>query len=168
MDVLPDILRPGLDVVFCGTAVGECSARRGHYYAGPGNAFWRLLHEAGFTDHRLDPTDDVTLPDLGYGLTDIVKDVTRMEPGRRFDVPTLVAKLEAHRPGWLALTGKAAGHAVARALGHPSPALGPQRWTVAGAEVFVLPSSSGANQRREYDGRPTRLAWWAELAALCR
>jgi TDG/mug DNA glycosylase family protein len=32
------------------------------------------------------------------------------------------------------------------------------------ARVFVLPSSSGANRRRSYDGRPTRVAWWSELA----
>jgi double-stranded uracil-DNA glycosylase len=32
--------------------------------------------------------------------------------------------------------------------------------------VFVLPGTSGANQRKDYDGRPNRLAWWQELAAI--
>src|SRR4051794_29608319 len=73
MDVLPDILAPGVEVVFCGTAVGGCPARRGHYHAGPGDAFWQLLHDAGFTDRRLTPEDDASLPELGLGLTDLVR-----------------------------------------------------------------------------------------------
>lgn len=47
MPVLDDVLAPNLRVVFCGTAVGVRSAARGHYYAGPGNDFWRLLHGSG-------------------------------------------------------------------------------------------------------------------------
>lgn len=61
--VLPDLLRPGLDVVFCGTAVATASAQRGHYYAGPGNRFWQLLHESGLTTTLLTPEDDATLPE---------------------------------------------------------------------------------------------------------
>lgn len=37
--VLPDLLRPGLRVVFCGTAAGAASALSGAYYAGRGNRF---------------------------------------------------------------------------------------------------------------------------------
>lgn len=149
--------------------MGECSARRGHYYAGPGNSFWQLLHSAGFTAARLEPEDDVRLPELGIGLTDLVKDSTG-DPVRRphFDVASLMAKVEAHQPAWVALTGKVAGQAVARFLGVSKPALGPQSWTIAGSQVFVLPSSSGANRRKEYDGRPTRLEWWSDLAQLTR
>ena len=39
-------------------------------------------------------------------------------------------------------------------------------WGIGTSEVFVLPGTSGANQRKDYDGRPNRLAWWRELAAL--
>ncbi|MFZ2360304.1 MAG: hypothetical protein WA040_13255 [Anaerolineae bacterium] len=35
MTVLPDILAPNLDIVFCGTAVGNVSAQGGASYAGP-------------------------------------------------------------------------------------------------------------------------------------
>lgn len=55
---LDDLLRPGLSVVFCGTVVDTASADRGHYYSGPGNKFWQLLHEAGFTPIRLWPEHD--------------------------------------------------------------------------------------------------------------
>ena len=37
MSVLPDVLAPGLRIVFCGTAVGVTSAQLGAYYARPGN-----------------------------------------------------------------------------------------------------------------------------------
>ena len=167
MQVLPDLLAGRPSLVIVGSAVGECAAARGHYYAGRGDAFWRLLHESGLTSRLLAPEEDETLTEQGIGLTDVVKDVSAGKSGGlRFDVPTFLAKVAGLRPQWVAFNGKVAAAAVARALGEPRPGLGRQSWTVADAEVFVLPSSSGANQRRDYDGRATRLEWWAELATL--
>lgn len=167
MDVLPDILCSGLPVVICGTAVGECSAARGHYYAGPGNGFWRLLHESGLTPRRLLPEDDDMLPEHGIGLTDLVKDVCQSSDRKlTFDVPSLSSKLSEIGPRWIGFNGKVAAEAVARSLGAARPGLGLQSWQFANSRVFVLPSSSGANQRKEYDGRTTRLEWWTEFANL--
>lgn len=167
MHVLDDILAPSLSVVFCGTAVGECQAARGHYYAGPSNSFWRLLHEAGLTTERLAAVDDADLPSYGYGLTDLVRlDAGGNAPRARFDVPPLLAKVRRYRPDWLAFTSKTAGQAAAAGLDLPLPGLGLAAWEVAGAAVFVLPSPSGSNRRREYDGRATRLEWWRELSSL--
>jgi TDG/mug DNA glycosylase family protein len=45
MTVLPDVLEPGLRVVFCGTAVGAMSTQVGAYYAGCGNQFGRFCPE---------------------------------------------------------------------------------------------------------------------------
>src|SRR3546814_13773735 len=51
--VLPDVLAPGLRLVFCGSAAGRKSAELGAYYAGPGNKFWPTLYEIGLTPrHR--------------------------------------------------------------------------------------------------------------------
>jgi TDG/mug DNA glycosylase family protein len=69
VSVLPDYLVPGLRVVFCGTAVSLESAHRRHYYAGPGNEFWLMLHESGLVDERLTPEDDVRMASFGFGLT---------------------------------------------------------------------------------------------------
>jgi len=44
--------------------------------------------------------------------------------------------------------------------------LGVTDWYLAPAQVFVLPGTSGANRRKDYDGRPDRLSWWKDLAAL--
>ena len=165
--MLPDLLAPRLRLVVVGTAAGLCSAARGHYYACRGNSFWQLLHDSGIVDRPLGPADDAQLPALGIGLTDLAKGVAQShDRGLRYDVPGLVGKLEVVRPGWVAFHGKTAAGAVARALGQPKPGLGPVDWRVAGAEVFVLPSASGANRRRDYDGLPTRLEWWRQLAAL--
>ena len=47
--VLPDLIKPGLRIVFCGTAAGNVSAARGAYYAHPQNRFWSALHAFGLT-----------------------------------------------------------------------------------------------------------------------
>ncbi len=163
------MVAPRLSVVFAAPAVGECAAVRGHYYAGPNNAFWRLLHESGFTPRLLEPVDDATLPRYGFGLADVVKDHDEVsERGPTFAVDTFVARIEHCSPRWVGFNGKMVGQAVGRALGHRESTLGPVDWTIGGAEVFVLPSSSGANRRRDYDGRPSRLEWWRELADYVR
>src|SRR5438094_8673504 len=73
--VLPDYLSSGLQIVFIGTAVGDTSAAKKHYYSRRNNAFWRCLHEAGLVPIRLRPGDDHRIMDFGIGLTDLAKEV---------------------------------------------------------------------------------------------
>ncbi len=167
--MLPDILASDLDVVFCGTAVSRRSAERGHYYAGRRNAFWQLLYESGLTPRLLTPEEDATLPTYGLGLTDLVKNLAQShDRGLPFDVATLVAKVEEYRPRCLAFTSKKGGQVAARSLGQPPAKLGSAPWSLGGTQVFVLPSPGAANQRRDYDGRPTRLEWWTDLVRAMR
>ena len=163
MQVLADVWEPGLALVLAGTAVGPCAAERGHHYAQRGDAFWRLLHASGLTPDVLAPADERRLVDLGIGLVDVVR---RSAHPVSFDVDGFASVVEQASPRWIGFNGRLAADAAARALGEPRPSLGPQRWTFAGASVFVLPSSSGANQRRDHGGRPDRLSWWRELASL--
>lgn len=165
MDVLEDIWTAGVELVVCGTAVGECAARRGHHYAQSGNTFWRLLHDSGLTPRLLAAEEDSSLPQHGIGLVDLVKDPA-LPHG--FDVPRLDSVLQQAGPRWVAFNGRIGADAVARGIGAPRPSLGAQDWTCAGAMVFVLPSSSGANQRKHHGGRPHRLDWWSELADAVR
>jgi TDG/mug DNA glycosylase family protein len=74
--------------------------------------------------------------------------------------------VERWAPEWLAFTSKGVAHEAARALRIPKPGLGQADWYIGQTQVFVLPGTSGANQRKDYDGRPTRIAWWRDLAAL--
>ena len=155
--ILPDVIEPGLRVVFCGTAVGTKSAQTGAYYAGPGNSFWATLHEIGLTPRQLRPSEYAELTRYGIGLTDICKISSgsdRAVGSGGFDVPRLLAVLGRHAPGWIAFNGKmAAKAALGRAAGYgrQPERLGPTR-------VFVLPSSSGA-ARGFWDVR-----YWHELA----
>src|ERR1700694_4717961 len=70
---LPDQLAEHLRLVFVGTAAGQRSADLGHYYAHPGNRFWRTLHETGITPRRYDPHEFPSLLKLGIGFTAMCK-----------------------------------------------------------------------------------------------
>ncbi|MEI5673106.1 MULTISPECIES: mismatch-specific DNA-glycosylase [unclassified Nocardioides] len=165
MEVLPDIVAREPVVVFCGLAGAESTRSRDHYYDSPGNSFWESLHLSGLSSRRLRPDEDEVVADLGLGLTDLVG---HWDP-RWVEIDDLVAKVERWRPDWLAFTSKGVAQEAARALGRRGRiSLGVQDWYVGPAQVFVLPGTSGANQRRDYDGRPNRLSWWRDLAALTR
>lgn len=165
--MLPDYLQPHLRVVVVGTDAGECSAALGHYYARAGNDFWAYLHQCGLTPKRLAPEDDASLPSLGIGLTDLDKAHAQShDKGLVYDVPAFEDKVRRCAPRWVAFHGKRAAKAYARSVGARPPGLGPTPWPVAGCSGFVLPSASGANRGGPWDGRPTRLEWWTDLAAL--
>jgi hypothetical protein len=90
-----------------------------------------------------------------------------MSPNRGWvEIERLVAAVGRWEPAFLAFTAKGTAAYAARALGHRAPGLGLASWGIGRSEVFVLPGTSGANQRKDYDGRPNRLAWWTELAGL--
>ena len=102
--ILPDVLQPGLALVFCGTAAGKRSAAEGAYYAHPGNLFWRALAEVGLTPHRYPAEEFPRLAELGIGFTDLAKFHSGNDselPRDAFDVPALVAKIERYAPRWL-------------------------------------------------------------------
>ena len=141
--VLPDVLAPGLDIVFCGTAVGTVSARRRAYSAGPGNAFWPTLHRVGLTPRQLRPEEYEQLLGFGIGLTDLAKEISGNDDilsRHHFDVDRLSALIGQYRPRILAFTGKrAAQQFVGRAVGY-----GCLVERVGDTGLFVLPSPSGA------------------------
>src|SRR2546430_9810726 len=66
---VPDVLEPGLDVVFCGINPGRVSAAAGAHFANPRNDFWRLLHDADFTPRLMESSEQLELPRFGLGLT---------------------------------------------------------------------------------------------------
>ena len=160
--MLPDIVGPEPLVVFCGLAGAESTKVREHYYGSPGNNFWRMLHRSGLTPRQLAPEEDHRIVEHDLGLTDLVG---HWDPPR-VDIDDLVEKLARWQPEWVAFTSKDVAGKAARALGHRKPGLGPTPWTIDRADVFVLPGTSGANQRHDYDGRPDRSSWWQDLALL--
>jgi TDG/mug DNA glycosylase family protein len=153
-DVLADLLAPGLKAVFCGTQAGAVSARRGAYYAGPGNRFWPTLHEIGLTPVRLAPEQYASLLDYGIGLTDVAKKTFGADTLlRRAHVDlAFLEKIERYAPRLLAFNGK---KAASLALKMPGPMLryGKQDRMIGKTELHILPSSSGAASGF-WDARP--------------
>ena len=56
---------------------GLYSAYKLHYYAGPGNHFWKCLYLSGLVPEPLSPEDDDRIHDFGIGLTNMVARPTR-------------------------------------------------------------------------------------------
>ena len=158
--VLPDVLKPGLRIAFCGTAAGTVSARRGAYYAHPQNRFWRILYEVGLTPRLLKPEEFAELPRWGVGLTDIAKHASGMDS----ELPAgalgkeacsaLTAKILAVQPKFLAFTSVTAGR---RWLGRTAGP-GDSGERIGKTRVWLLPSPSPTAGYR-WDER-----WWRQLA----
>lgn len=158
--ILPDVLMPGLRVVFCGTAPGTRSALEGAYYAHPGNYFWRTLFEVGLTPVRLSPPEYRRVLEFGIGLTDVAKHHFGSDaelPLGAFDATRLRRKLARYRPRIVAFTSKNAARAGLVA-GSRNLAYGEQAARIANSRVFVLSSPSG-QARGFWNIEP-----WRELA----
>ena len=144
---LPDILEPGLRIVFCGSAAGAVSARIGAYYAGPGNKFWPMLHKTGLTPTLLEPMQFRRLPDFGIGITDLAKHASGSDaslPSGADDPAGLHDRIQRNRPGILAFNGKRSARVFLKHLaGARTVDYGIQPWKLEGTEIFVLPSTSG-------------------------
>jgi TDG/mug DNA glycosylase family protein len=154
--VVPDIIAPGLRVLFCGINPGLMSAATGHHFARPGNRFWPAMHRSGFTPHLLRPAEQADLLSYGLGITNVVErgtaraaDLTPDELVRDWHPRrTLVAKVRRYRPSWLAVLGVSAYRA---AFDHPQARIGPQTVRLGGAQVWVLPNPSGLNAHYSLD-----------------
>ncbi|WP_430447985.1 mismatch-specific DNA-glycosylase [Rhodophyticola sp.] len=142
--MLPDYLAPRLKVLFCGTAAGRRSGMIGHYYAGRGNKFWKVLYEVGITDRLLTPESDRDVLDYAVGLTDLAKRVSGMDSQitrDAFVTRQLTQLLEEWEPRRLAFNGKRAAQEF---LGKQAVG-GFGRYAIDGfPDVWILPSTSGA------------------------
>jgi hypothetical protein len=57
----------------CGINPGKSSAHTGFHFAHPGNRFWKVIHQAGFTDRLLKPEEEQQLLDTRCGITMLVE-----------------------------------------------------------------------------------------------
>jgi mismatch-specific thymine-DNA glycosylase len=165
MASLPDYLRRGMRLVVVGCNPGDRSARVGHYYAGRGNQFWPLLYNSGIVPELLESKNDKRVIEFGLGLTDLVKRATRgMDEIERHEFAegriVLARKLEEFAPRVVAFNGKM----VYEKFAQRTCKLGLQPGQLYGAQVFVLPSTSGQNAA----GSGVRLRYFRRLAALLR
>ena len=150
---VPDVLGPGLELVFVGINPGLFSAAVGHHFARPGNRFWKALHASGFTDYEWSPFDDQDLPTVGLGITNLVDRTTasaakltadELRSGR----DGLEAKIARFRPDVVAVLGITA---YRTGFDHAKAEFGPQDDVLAESAVWVLPNPSGLNAHHQLD-----------------
>lgn len=144
-----DIAAPGLDVLFVGINPGRKSAAAGHNFAGPGNHFWRLLFEAGFTPRLLAPHEEDELLRSGVGITNVVARASRGEHELTWAElaeggAALRDKVARWRPRVVALLGKNVYRAYAGLRRGADVKWGVQPVSVVeGVVDFVAPNPSG-------------------------
>src|SRR5581483_4138004 len=144
---VPDLLAPGLRVLFCGINPSLYSAAIGHHFGRPGNRFWPTLHAAGFTPRRLSPFEEAELLAAGYGITNFVARATAsadeltadevVRGGRR-----LLTKVRRYRPAAIAFLGVTS---YRTAFARPLAVVGSQPERFGPALAWVLPNPSGLN-----------------------
>jgi len=144
---VPDLIGPGMRVLFSGINPSLYSAAVGHHFARPGNRFWPALHASGFTPRLLSPFEGRALLDLGCGITNVVDHATataaELDPGELVEGGRrLEAKVRRAGPKVIAFLGITAYRA---AFNLPRATIGPQSGRIAESRVWVLPNPSGLN-----------------------
>jgi TDG/mug DNA glycosylase family protein len=144
---IQSVLTRDLRVLFCGINPGLYSGATGWHFARPGNRFWRVLHESGFTDRVFHPSEQFLLPHSGLGITNLVNRTTATaaelsDDELRKGGERLRALVREWAPDWLAVVGVSAYRV---AFDTPTAVVGRQDFTIDGTRVWVLPNPSGLN-----------------------
>jgi TDG/mug DNA glycosylase family protein len=150
---VPDLIRPGLKILFCGINPGLYSGATRHHFARPGNRFWPALHRAGFTPRLISPWEEQLLLDYGLGITNLVARATaaadelsreELKRGRR----RLEAKVRRYAPKWVAVLGIGAYRV---AFERPRAQIGAQAEPIQSSRLWLLPQPSGLNANHQID-----------------
>jgi TDG/mug DNA glycosylase family protein len=144
---IPDVIAPGLRVLFCGINPGRYSGATGRHFARPGNRFWPTLHAAGFTDRLLTPWDHHAMLAAGFGITNLVNRTTataaELGPEElRQGAERLLANAQRYEPAHVAVLGVTA---YRTAFERPKAVIGPQPEPLGPSRLWVLPNPSGLN-----------------------
>ncbi len=144
---IPDLIRPGLKVLFCGINPGLYSGATGLHFARPGNRFWPALHAAGFSQRLLAPWENAELLEAGYGITNLVPRTTATAAELRDDEyregrNALARKIRKYSPRWVAVLGLGA---YRTGFGKADAKIGRQTERIGASGLWVLPNPSGLN-----------------------
>lgn len=154
---VPDLVGPGLRLLFVGINPGLWTAATGTHFAHPGNRFYPALKAAGIIDRDIDRTEPMTaadrayLIDRGIGITNLVHRATAKASELSTDElrnggQQLVAFIGRHHPKVVAIAGITA---YRTAFGHRGAVVGEQPATAAeelgATRLWVVPNPSGLN-----------------------
>ncbi|HEX3234673.1 MAG TPA: G/U mismatch-specific DNA glycosylase [Gemmatimonadales bacterium] len=148
---VPDLIAPGLAVLFCGINPGLYSGATGHHFARPGNRFWPALHASGFTDRVLQPWEERRLLERALGITNLVARATataaELSPHElRAGRARLARKVRRYRPACVSVLGIGAYRS---AFGRAGAVVGRQPESLGPAALWVLPNPSGLNANHQ-------------------
>ncbi|WP_394769374.1 mismatch-specific DNA-glycosylase [Lacisediminihabitans sp.] len=150
---LPDLVGPGLRLLFVGINPGLRTAAVQAHFGRRGNRFYPALFRAGIVDrvidasHGLDPADRDHLIARGVGITSLVSGATRRadeldDAQLRAGGEALAARVESLRPAAVAMLGITAYRI---AFDRRTALVGRQPETIGGAQLWVVPNPSGLN-----------------------
>ena len=149
LSAVPDLVGPGLRLLFVGINPSILSSQTGLHFAHPGNRFYPALREAGLLSSEVRSPADAApaLLARGIGITNLATRPTaradelsseelQAGPGR---ITRFVA---AHRPVVVAVAGVTA---YRTAFGRPRAKTGRQPEGLGSAQLWIVPNPSGLN-----------------------
>ena len=150
---IPDLVGPGLRLLFVGINPGLWTAATATPFAHPGNRFYPALVAAGILSRLpafadgLSDADKTELMQRGIGITNLVNRATiRADELSREELragaENLASKVAAWAPPVVAIVGLTA---YRQAFARPKARAGVQEERIAGAELWVVPNPSGLN-----------------------
>ena len=171
---VPDLVGPGLRLLFVGINPGLWTAAVQTHFAHPGNRFYPALLRAGIIESPINPSDGMSDSDRagfvahGLGITNLVRrasaraDELSVEELRAGAV-RLVSFVEQHHPAVVAIAGITAYRS---AFGVRAAGAGRRPEPLAGAEVWVVPNPSGLNAHETIPSLATAYAAAARAAGV--
>lgn len=167
---VPDLIGPGLRLLFVGINPGLWTAATQTHFAHPSNRFYPALARAGIIRREIDPAagmdadDRAHLIERGVGITNLVNRATARagELSRaelRRGAQHLADTVRSTGPAVVAVAGITAYRG---AFGERGAEVGRQEQGLAGAELWVVPNPSGLNAHETVDS----LAGWYRRVGL--
>ena len=156
---VPDLVGPGLKLLFVGINPSLWTAAMQTHFAHPGNRFYPALLQAGVITHAIDRGSGMTdlerrqLIGRGIGITNVVHRATAKASELtaaelRDGGGQLLQFVSEHRPAVVAVAGITAYRA---AFSRPKAVMGLQPDVFEGAELWVVPNPSGLNAHETTD-----------------
>ncbi|MGA7270623.1 MAG: mismatch-specific DNA-glycosylase [Acidimicrobiia bacterium] len=167
---VPDLIGPGLRLLFVGINPGLWTAATQTHFAHPSNRFYPALAKSGVIQREIDPAAGMDADDRahlivrGVGITNLVNRATARagELSRaelRRGAQHLVETVRSTRPAVVTVAGITA---YRDAFGERQAEVGRQEQDLAGAQLWVVPNPSGLNAHETVDS----LADWYRKAAV--
>jgi TDG/mug DNA glycosylase family protein len=150
---VPDLIGPGIKLLFVGINPGLWTAATQTHFAHPGNRFYPALLLAGVIQDQIDrgvgmsDADRADLIERGIGITNVVQRATAKASELstaelRDGGAALRARVAELQPAVVAVAGVTAYRS---AFGLPKAQIGRQEEGFEGAELWVVPNPSGLN-----------------------